>query len=334
MEKIHLQSKTKINQYFPISQQIKELYQLNPPTTKYEQMPFEKINAYKDVLNHNKEYLNIHSHYQFQSIIDDYLKHNNLDDLERLISLIAEKKSTNDKKKIFEMLLVNGKPDVYFYNLIGNLPNKKIKNKILGIGRFIYLKLLPIIYQLNLKIENYLDIGCGDGYRTKQIGKLIKAKNVIGADIPNWFPYNHKNMKNMKYVEINEKKTINLPDNKFDLITCIHTLHHWKNINIRINDIKRLLRKNGVLVLVEHDALTKNDHSLIDIEHGIYEISIEQNLMFYDQYYAKYFNFIELKMMFEKEGFSLLSQSYFDSGSIKQKIKPTRTLVLTFIKKN
>jgi len=43
MEKIHLQSKTKINQYFPITQQIKELYQLNPPTTKYQQMPLEKI---------------------------------------------------------------------------------------------------------------------------------------------------------------------------------------------------------------------------------------------------------------------------------------------------
>ena len=334
MEKIHLQSKTKINQYFPIAQQIKELRELNPPTTKYEQMPTEKIYAYKDVLNHHQEYLNIHSHYQFQSIIDDYFKHNNLDDFERLISLIAEKRNTQDKKNIFKMLNVEEKPDIYFYNLIGNLPNKKIKTKILSIGRFIYLKLLPLIYQLNLKIENYLDIGCGDGFRTKQIGKLIRAQKIVGVDIPEWFPYNHKNMKNMKYIEINEKKPINLPENSFDLITCIHTLHHWKDIKIRINDIKKLLRKNGLFVLVEHDALTKNDHMLIDIEHGIYEVAINQNLMFYDQYYAKYFNFIELKMMFEKEGFELISQSYFDGGSIKQKIKPTRTLVMIFRKKN
>lgn len=328
MNKIYLQSKTKINQYYPISNQINELKKLNTP---FEQMPYEKINLYKNALYNNKDYLNIHSHYQFQSIIDDFQNNNNLTDLERLISLISDKKYTNDIKNILSFLLVKNKPDIYFYEKIRSIKPKN-KEKGLSIGRFIYLKLLPIIYQFG-KINNYLDIGCGDGFRTKQIGKLLKADRIVGVDIPQWFKYNHKNMKNMEFVEIQENKPIELP-NKFDLITCIHTLHHWKNIDIRIKDIVKLLNRDGIFVLVEHDAITANDHVLIDIEHGIYEVAMNENLNFYKDYYGRYFNFIELKMMFEKAGLTYISQSYFDGGNIKQKIKPTRTIIMIFMKKN
>lgn len=327
MNEIFLDKKTKINNYYSISSQIDELKKFNPPYSKFERIPYEQINLYRDVLNNNQNYYNIHSHYQFQSIIDDFYKNNNLEDLERLVNLIAEKKQTNELKIILKFLLVKNKPDIYFYKKIKELKSKK-NTKVLSIGKFIYIKLLPFIHH---KINNYLDIGCGDGYRTKQIGKLLGINDIVGMDIPKWFKYEHKNMKNMKFEIIEENKPINLP-NKFDLITCIHTLHHWKNLNIRLNDVYNLLNKNGIFVLVEHDAITSNDHALIDIEHGIYEISFDNNYEFYKEYYGVYYNFIELKMMFENVGLKYMTQYYFDGGSIKQKIKPTRTLIMIFTK--
>ncbi len=122
----------------------------------------------------------------------------------------------------------------------------------------------------------YLDIGCGNGKKTKIIANIFKIpmKNVYCTDIPSWGPYekNRKSLFHLNHFQPINPNTgiLNFPDNYFDFVSVILTLHHIPNITKTLTEIKRILKPDGILLIIEHDALTKNDHLIIDIQHMLY----------------------------------------------------------------
>jgi len=40
---------------------------------------------------------------------------------------------------------------------------------------------LSLLKNYNVKVEGYLDLGCGDGSFTLEMASLVKAKEVIGG---------------------------------------------------------------------------------------------------------------------------------------------------------
>lgn len=184
-------------------------------------------------------------------------KKNNLyTDLD-LLKLISENNIsfTNSKKNISF--------DKWIHALqIVCLNLKKYFNKIEG-------------FQNKLK---YLDIGCGNAEKTVIISNLMELdqKNVFCTDIKSWGPY-HENKKNLpfQFKHIIDDK-LDFEDSSFDIISCILTLHHIKNLQSFLKEINRILKKNGLLVLIEHSVYTDNDRLIINIQHML-------NSTFYDK---------------------------------------------------
>jgi ubiquinone/menaquinone biosynthesis C-methylase UbiE len=161
------------------------------------------------------------------------------------------------------------------------------------------------------KHYKYLDIGCNDGSLTNKIAEYFKFEkhNVYGTDIKEWNGIsNNCHIENMFYINADEPK-LPYPDNFFDLITCFQVLHHSGNINMTISEIKRVLKKGGILVLREHDMNNYIDKEFIDFEHLLY-ICIEMNEHSFDKYIGMYKSKKEWRKLF---GFKIDNSTSYNS---------------------
>lgn len=187
--------------------------------------------------------------------------------------------------------------------------------------------------------SRYLDVGCGDGYKTGIIGNKLglSSTNIYGADVPNWGHYDE--------TERNSNITFNfilagkLPydDNYFDIISAFMVLHHIEELEETLKEIHRCLTPGGIFVVREHDTVDDIDWMLNDIEHGIYTVALQHKCSanwrpFPSGYYAKYYAMLEWEVIMDRFGFELVSKGY-DTISIKFDVSPTRYCHMIFRKK-
>lgn len=115
-----------------------------------------------------------------------------------------------------------------------------------------------IAYYIDNKFNLGLDIGCNAGYGTINLQQKLKC-NFIGIDISNEAIELASKVNESK--ELNFKlfdgKTIPFDDNKFDIITLIHVIGHVKNTNFLFNEIKRVLKPGGKLIIITPNAIYK-----------------------------------------------------------------------------
>lgn len=233
------------------------------------------------------------------------------------------------KNKIFELINyfignndllyiyknINNKNDIQIFNFIKNNLNIKNNNnfQLLHISDLIEKYLLNKNYNylvsnddrikyINLNgIPNILDFGCGNGRKIKKIKSFIKLRTrIFGTDINTWGNYdnNRKFDFTFKFIKTNPYN-IPFPNNYFDCITCILTLHHIKDLITTLNEINRILKNDGFVVLYEHDVWDDYDNIIINLQHDIYKyIYSEKN-----DYYSKYYNFYEWDLILFECGF-------------------------------
>lgn len=115
------------------------------------------------------------------------------------------------------------------------------------------------------KIENFLDIGCGEGY------SLIEAHNrgwnVYGIDITD-----HR----MEDAKINDIKFINsdlinskFPSDFFDIVYLDSVLEHVYNPSEYLSEIRRILKKGGILYV----GVPNEDSLFNDVKKLFFKIS-------------------------------------------------------------
>lgn len=123
-----------------------------------------------------------------------------------------------------------------------------------------------------------LDIGCGNGSKTLSIGTALRklyANNlqIDGADLATWGPYNQRNIQysfNFKTIQVAPEYRIDAPDQSYDVIMTILTLHHAQSIESVLREVHRLLRPGGLFVVIEHNVWHPATHMAIDLQHKIY----------------------------------------------------------------
>jgi ubiquinone/menaquinone biosynthesis C-methylase UbiE len=93
-------------------------------------------------------------------------------------------------------------------------------------------------------------------------------------------------------------------------MTCILSLHHIENLTHILTEVKRVLKPNGIFILIEHDNYTYFDSMIIEIQHTLFAFFYDNNKDYIkNPLYSKYFNNMEWEFIMDKNGFKLL-----DSG--------------------
>lgn len=159
---------------------------------------------------------------------------------------------------------------LFFYNLYFNDKNKNNLVRILFLPVKNYFR--GTIIKPGLKL---LDVGSGSGqflYEMKQFGISVQ-----GVEPSNF------NKKSSKKYGLNVKKkdliSAKFPENSFDLITMNQVLEHTTNPSEIINEIYRILKKNGALILAVPNyrslayKIFKEDWYQLDVPRHLFDFS-------------------------------------------------------------
>jgi ubiquinone/menaquinone biosynthesis C-methylase UbiE len=100
-----------------------------------------------------------------------------------------------------------------------------------------------------------LDVGCADGTVTKFILERSKADSVIGIDVlPGSMEYAKKRFSKSKKIKFQVADAEKLPFKKeeFDAVFCLDSIEHFFQPEKALREMKRVLKKNGYLVILVH----------------------------------------------------------------------------------
>jgi ubiquinone/menaquinone biosynthesis C-methylase UbiE len=123
------------------------------------------------------------------------------------------------------------------------------------------IELKEMLKLVDISNKKVLDVGCGRGRVTIKIAK--KAKEVYAIDVDRESiitarkRVSNLKLKNVKFDIMNSDK-INYPNRFFDVVLCPWSLHHIKNKDKTLKQIRRVLKRNGYLVIIEGSS--KNDY--------------------------------------------------------------------------
>ncbi len=101
-----------------------------------------------------------------------------------------------------------------------------------------------------------LDVGCGGGITVNRLAQLAPKGKVFGLDYsPDMVEFSKRINKEMiaqnrvEIVEATVEKT-SFKNDFFDLVTAFETYYFWPDLPLALKEIKRTLKPNGKLLLV------------------------------------------------------------------------------------
>ena len=98
--------------------------------------------------------------------------------------------------------------------------------------------------------QDFLEIGCGSGPVSKHISKKYKLK-VVGTDVDNdQIKLAKENSEDITFM-VADATNLPFEDRSFDIVLSINVLHHIYNWMDALNEINRVLKNGGYLILAE-----------------------------------------------------------------------------------
>lgn len=165
--------------------------------------------------------------------------------------------------------------------------------------------------------KNVLDIGCGIGYGSKIMYDQKPHLKFFGCD-KDESAIKYANIKYGKYIKFQktDANSINFDDEYFDNIVSFETLEHISDGNSFIKELKRVLNKNGILIM--------------STPNRIYDEKVGQNINpFHETLYSKEelddllsSNFRYVQILGQKETFSEAMFKFPFLYTLFRKIKP------------
>lgn len=120
-------------------------------------------------------------------------------------------------------------------------------------------KLCQFLSQRLKKEQTIIDIGCGDGYLCNCLAQKLKSR-IVGLDISNkGFDKAHnlcEKFNTCNFIECFKGKAEDLQkvigNKKFDTAIFSHSFHHIKDTNKALIGVKKVLRKDGCVIIAEY----------------------------------------------------------------------------------
>ena len=216
---------------------------------------------------------------------------------------------------------------------------------------FITTKLLHF---LQLQAPNILneelqivDIGGGNGNILHNLNNYLNGNPtnyicVESAHSTNWletYSYNHTNITYLFW----DNETLLIPDKSIDCVLCVVALHHMSDttIHILLNEINRILKMGGLLLIKEHDAI-KSAIPFIHWEHYLYYLDdlashkqIIEPSTYFQNYLSNYKTKYEWKRIIEtNDSFQwIVTTNRFLDGAYQRDSKNASNLYWDLFKK-
>jgi len=114
------------------------------------------------------------------------------------------------------------------------------------------------------KNKTVLDCACGTGYGSFLLSQYGKATNVTGVDISKEtikYANHHYSLPNIKYLIDNVESLNYLKPNSFDQIISFETIEHINNPSIAVENFKKVLAKNGLLIISTPNIDNYSNHN-------------------------------------------------------------------------
>lgn len=99
------------------------------------------------------------------------------------------------------------------------------------------------------KFDNCLDVGCASGYMLSEIAKVFPGPEYVGVDIyDKAIDHAKKTYPDLQFKVASAEK-LPFKDSTFDLILFYETIEHVEHPETCLKELRRVLRKNGTLIL-------------------------------------------------------------------------------------
>ncbi|WP_455142234.1 class I SAM-dependent methyltransferase [Candidatus Hodarchaeum mangrovi] len=158
--------------------------------------------------------------------------------------------------------------------------------------------------------EKVLEIGTGTGRTVQKISSLCDQLYLLD---PSQLMLNRARKKiPCANFSIGYAEQLPYPNNFFERIFAVDSFHHWNNHREGLAEVYRVLSSDdGIFIVFEFDPKSRFGHFVRSME------------MFF-RMGSKFFTPSELRVLFEKESFTVTHQQYIDSmtyATIAQKSK-------------
>lgn len=146
-----------------------------------------------------------------------------------------------------------------------------------------------------------VDLGTGTGYVAFSLAEKYDSSKIIGIDIVtntlsrNTNLANEKHMRNLQFISYDGIK-LPFSDSSIDYIVTRYALHHFPNIVNSFNEMYRVLKPSGKLVIADP---TPNDNDVGRFVDKYMQIKSDGHIKFY--------SLIEYKNMLQDTGFRFIS---------------------------
>lgn len=141
-----------------------------------------------------------------------------------------------------------------------------------------------------------LDVGCGGGKTVNRLAQLAVKGKVFGIDYSaDMVKYSQKVNKQLiaegrvEVLEGSVEKT-GFPDDFFDLVTAVETYYFWPNLPDALQEIKRVLKPTGKLLIVSEM-----------VKDGVYEVKHAKMI---EQTYVRLLSLEEIRNLLLSVGFA------------------------------
>ena len=115
--------------------------------------------------------------------------------------------------------------------------------------RTLYPQLRPILAELSF--ASALDLGCGTGELLARLSEWGQIQ-LAGLDIsPNMIAAARQKLGPEPDLQIGDAESLPWDSASFDLVLCTNSFHHYPDPGKALAEIKRVLKNNGHLVLVD-----------------------------------------------------------------------------------